>query len=253
MRIRNIFFIFMCFTLVFCASRKDKVEEKSEKDPQYLYNLGLYHLNSGNLDEALKQLEKVLSLNPQHYLALNALGLTNFMKGNFNGAAECFKKCLGINPKFTEAHNNLGTAYLEMGFIDKAIEEYQLVLQDKRYSSKELPYFNLAKLNFNLGKLNEAFEYVQKALSENNRFGAAYNLKGLILESLGNMLEAIKSYEQAVKIVPKDINFSFNFAVALFKNGEHTRAKQIFEKLLSGVDDAEMMTKIKQYLKLIER
>lgn len=253
MRITISFFLIICLSLFSCSSTPKKIDSERETDPQYMYNLGLFYLNNGNLDEALKHLDKALSLNPQNFLVLNALGLTYYMQGNFNRALESFQKCLEINPEFIEAHNNMGTIYLEMGFIDKAEEEYQKVLLDKTYSSKELPYYNLAKLYYNQNKIEQALDYIQKAINKNNRFAAAYNLKGLILEKLNNFSEAIKSYEQAIKFVPGEVNFSFNLAVALFKNREYNKAKNLFEKISSQVTDPEMKGKIDQYLKMLNK
>lgn len=252
-RVKIIFLLLICSSLIFCASTQKKIVEKQQKDFLELFKYGLFYLNTGNIDEALEHLKKALSLNPQHHLVLNAIGLAHYLKGNLDEALGYFQKCLEINPNFTEAHTNIGTTYLKMGFIDKAEEEYQKVLLDKAYSSKELPCYNLAKLYYTQDKLEEAFDYVSKAIKENNRFGAAYNLKGLILEKLKDLPEAVKSYERAVKIVPEEINFSFNLAVALFKNGDYNKAKEIFVKISSEVTDPEIKEKIDKYLKLIEK
>lgn len=253
MRVKIFFLIVICSSLIFCASTQKRIVEEQQKDFLELFKYGLFYLNTGNIDKALEHLKKAHSLNPQHHLVLNAIGLAHYLKGNLNEALGYFQKCLEINPDFTEAHTNIGTTYLKMGFIDKAEEEYKKVLSDKAYSSKELPCYNLAKLYYNQGKLEEAFDYVNKAIKENNRFGAAYNLRGLILENLKDIHEAIKSYELAVKIVPEEINFSFNLAVALFKNSDYNKAKGIFEKISSKVTNLEMKEKIDKYLKLIDK
>lgn len=253
MRKKLFFLLIFCLFLSFCASSGKKPEDKREEDPQYLYNVGLYHLNTGNFDEAIRYLAKVTSLDPGHYLALNAMGLAEYLKGRLNEAAEYFKKCLEVNPKFSEANNNLGRVYLEMGLMAKAKEEYLKALQDKDYSSKEIPYYNLAKMSLDEGHASQALEYVQKSIAENNEFAAAHNLKGLILEKLGKLYQAIKSYEEAIRIVPSSIDFNFNLAVVLFKVGKLRRAREIFEKILPALKDSDLKEKVKNYLRLIDR
>jgi len=252
MRLKIFSILFICLNLLLCASAQKEIQKSREKDPQYQYNLGLFYLNNNSLDEAIKYFDKTISLNPRHYLALSARALAYSMKGNFQESLISFQKCLEINPKFAEAHNYLGTVYQEMGFIDKAEEEFKKAISDENYTSRELPYYNLARLYFTQDKLEEALDCVQKSIQISNRLAMSHNLKGLVLEKLNRVAEAIASYEQAVKIVPDDINFNFNLAVACFKNGEFNKAGEIFEKISTKASDAEMKDKINEYLKLIK-
>ena len=252
MKLRKIFLFIIILILSFCVSAQKKIEREREKDPHYQYNLGLYHLDSGNPDEAIKFFHKSLSLNPRNYLVFNALGFAYSIKGDLRRSLEYFQKCLEINPNFTEVHNNIGMIYQEMGFIDKAEEEFKKVLADEVYPSKENAYYNLANLYFIQGKMDKALDNIQKAIQENIRFAMGYNLKGRILEKQNKLPAAIENYERALKIVPGEISFSFDLAVALFKNSEYSRAEEIFEEITPRVDDAEMKDNINKYLKIIK-
>ncbi|MGC8746329.1 MAG: tetratricopeptide repeat protein, partial [Candidatus Saccharicenans sp.] len=230
-KINSLFLILVLLTtLSTCASTQSKLEKAREKDPQYQYNLGLFYLNNNNVDEAIKYFNQSLALNPKNYLAWNALGLAQSMKGNFELSIQAFQKALESNPQFTEAHNNLGTIYFELKQYDRAEAEYRKALLDPNYNSKELPYYNLARLYFVQGQLDEAYDNIQKALQIKYRFAMAHNLRGLILEKLGNMDEAVSAFEQAVKIVPEDPTFLYDLAKAQFDNGQYLQAKENFEK-----------------------
>lgn len=258
--------LIICLIFSHCASSQKKLEQLREKDPQYQYNLGLFYLNSlksgsvdeairtnvGNIEEAIKYFNKSLSLNPRYYLAFNGLGLAYSMKGDMQESLKAYQKCLEINPTFSEARNNLGSVYQEMGFIDRAEEEFKKAISDQNYTSRELPYYNLSRLYFTQDRLEEALNHVQKSVQINNRLAMAHNLQGLILEKLNRLSEAAASYEKAVKIFPEEINFSFNLAVAHFKNNETNKAAEIFERILPKVTDPEMKTKIEEYLKMIK-
>jgi len=242
----------LCLNLALCASSQKKLEQQRTKDPKFQYNVGLFYLNEGNVDEALKYLDKSLSLNPRYYLAWNARGLAYSMKGDLPEAVKSFQKCLESDPTFTEAHNNLGSIYQEMGFLDKAEEEYKKALSDPTYQSRELPYYNLARLYYGKEKYEQTLDYLQKSLQINSRMALAHNLKGLTLEKLNRLEEAISCYEQALKIVPEDLNFSYSLAVAYFKNGEFNKAGEIFERIAPKVSDPDTSEKIRQYLKIIK-
>ncbi len=253
MRYKWFIVAFISLNIIFCASPQKKIEQARKKDPRYQYNMGLFYLNNGNLDQAIIYLNRSVTLNPNYYLAFNALGLTYSMKGDFQESINQYQKCLLINPTFSEARNNLGAVYQEMGMLDKAEQEFRIALADKNYNSRELPYYNLARLYMAQEKLTEALEYVQNALEINKDMAMAYNLKGLIHEKLENFEAAIEGYNQAVKIVPQDVNFNFNLAVAYFKNNQFDMAKETFEKISTKTTDPEMERKINQYLKIIKK
>lgn len=255
MKNRMTLIILLCLSLVACASSQKKIvqaQEKQQKDPQYQYNIGLFYLNSNNVDEAVNYFKKALALNPRHYQSLNMLGLAYSMRGNFQESIKFYQKCLEIAPDFADAHNNLGTVYLEMGFIDKAEEEFKKVIEDPNYTHKELPYYNLARLYFTRQDFEKARLYVENAIKLNSRFALAFNLQGLILESRNDLYGAIESYKMAVRIVPDDLNFNFNLGAAYFKNDELRKAAEVLEKIAPQVTDVEMKEKLNSYLKAIK-
>jgi tetratricopeptide (TPR) repeat protein len=252
MKMRKLTVIVILVSLVSCASSQKKLQQAREKDPQYQYNIGLFYLNSNNVDEAIKYLNKSLALNPRYHLALNALGLAQSIKGNLEEAVKLYLKCLEIVPSFSEARNNLGTVYQELGYIDKAENTFRQVIEDPGYPHKELPYYNLARLSFIRNDMEKALFHVENAIKLNNRFHMAYNLKGLILENQNRLDEAIDCFLQAVKIVPDDVNYNFDLGEAYFKKGEFNRAGEILEKIAPLVLEPKMKERLDSYLKTIK-
>lgn len=237
--------------LVHCASPQKKIEQEREKDPKYQYNLGLFYLNNNDVDRAISHLNRAISLEPRHYLAYNALGLALAMKGELQEALKAYTRCLEINPAFSEARNNLGSLYQELGYLDKAEEEFKKALADPSYQAKELPAYNLARLYFLKEQYEEAAALVNNALHFNSRLAMAHNLKGLILQKLNRLSEAIECFNQAIKLVPDDITFNFNLAVAYFNDNQLAKAKGIFERIFPLVKDETMKQQIASYLKQI--
>ncbi|MGB7296375.1 MAG: tetratricopeptide repeat protein [Candidatus Aminicenantales bacterium] len=241
----------LCLSLVTCASSQKKLQEAREKDPQYQYSLGAFHLNSNNLDEALKFFQRALALDSRHFQSLNAMGLIYSMKGNFAEAERFLLKCLEISPGFVEARNNLGVVYQEMGFPDRAEAEFKKVIADPAYPTKESPYFNLARLYSIRQDWDNALFYADKAIQANPRYHMGYALRGLIMERQEKFNEAVKSYKEALKLVPDDVSFNFSLAAAYFKNGEFRSAEEILEKILPRISDPEMKKDADSYLKSI--
>jgi len=241
----------LSFSLSFCVSTQKKLEKQRAKDPQYQYNVGLVYLQNNNVEQAARYFKRSLALRPGFDLALNAMGLVSLMKGEFQPAVEYFEKCLQVNPKLTEAHNYLGTVYQELGILDKAEEHYKLAIADEAYRSRELPYYNLAKLYLAQDKDKEALEMVERSLSLNGNLVMALNLKGILLERAGRMDDAIACYEKGIRIVPEDVNLNFNLAVAYFKTDRRDEAKTLFERIYPRVTDPELKAKIDEYLRVL--
>jgi Tfp pilus assembly protein PilF len=253
MRLKNVcVLIFMlCLALSFCSSPEKKMEKQREKDPRYQYNLALFHLNNGNVDEAIQYFNKSISLDARYHLSYNGLGIAYLMKGEFKTAVDFFNKALQINPTLSEAHNYLGTAYQELGMLDKAEQEYRTAISDSSYKSKELPYYNLARLYFTQDKTKDALYYVQKSIETNPRLVMAHNLEGVIYEKLNDFEKAIESYKAGIKISEEDVNLKFNLAVAYFKNNQYSLAREKFDEIYSSAN-MEMRREIDEYLKLIK-
>lgn len=245
--------ILVSLTLCFCASPEKKVEEAREKDPRYQYNVGVFYLNNGQPDEAIKYLNRALQLQPGFDVALDGLGLAYTMKGEFQTAANYLEKSLAVNPRLTDAHNHLGSVYQEMGMLDEAAQQFRLAIADETYHSRELPYYNLARLYYIQEKNEEAMEYVDRAILVNKRLVMAHNLKGLIYERMEKYQDAVSCYQTALKLAPEEVNLMYNLASALYKNGDLERAKEMFIKLRPRVADPEIKANINKYLDLIEK
>lgn len=252
MKIKIALILVVCLQMIFCATSQTRIAKSQEKDPRYLYNMGLYYLNSNQLDLSIEHLKKSLTFEPQNQLALNALGLAYLKKENFDESVKYFTECLKINPDLTEAQNNLGIAYQELGLLAKAEEVFIAASLDTQYSSREHSFYNLARLYFIQNKLQDALFQVQKSLEIKQDFFLALNQEGMIFSKMDQWDDAIRSFEKAFEIIQNDIALNFNLAEAYFNNRQFEKAKQKFNTLYLQISDAEMKKKIEEYLKKIK-
>ncbi len=252
MKIKIALILVVCLQMILCTTSQTRISKSQEKDPHYQYKMGLYYLNSSQMDLSIKHLKKSLSLEPQNYLAFNALGMAYLNKGNFDESVKYFTECLKINPTLTEVQNNLGVAYQELGLLDKAEKFFTAASLDTQYSSREHPFYNLARLYFIQNKLQDALFQVQKSLEIKQDFFLALNQEGMIFSKLNQLDNAVRSFEKASKIIPDDIDLNFNLAEAYFKNRQFEKAKQKFNNLYLQSRDVEMKKKIEEYLKKIK-
>ncbi|NCO68719.1 MAG: hypothetical protein COY75_05755 [Nitrospirae bacterium CG_4_10_14_0_8_um_filter_41_23] len=100
----------------------DIVKKSPNKSRAYNY-LGLAYHKVGDMDYAILQYKKSLSLNPFEVEAHINLGVSYFYKGQVDKAILHFKHAIEVSPNNADAHYNLGVAYGEKGLIDMANEE----------------------------------------------------------------------------------------------------------------------------------
>lgn len=261
MTIKKAFIIVTCLLLGFCASSQKKMQKERENSPRYQYNLGIFYLNNGQLDNSIIHLNKTITIKSDYALAYDGLGLVYLMKGKLDESANNFKKCLAIDGTITDAHNHLGSVYQEMGLLDKAELEFLTAVNDKSYHSRELPYYNLARLYQIQENLPKALEFINEAIFVNKSYIMAHNLKALIFERSEKFEDAIKSYQHALELVKKysqedassKITLQYNLAGAYFKNKEYNKAKQIFLEIQSLATSEEMQANITKYLNMIKK
>jgi tetratricopeptide (TPR) repeat protein len=242
-----------------CTTAEQRLAAQRDQDPQYQYEKAVVCMNASLTDEALKYLALALSLDPNHYRALNLRGLALLMKGSLAEATASFEKCVQLAPAFSDGYNNLGTALQEKGDAAGAEAAFRRAFEiDANYNAS----FNLAKIFYQLGKLDEALDYVQRSLRKFPRSLLALNLQGLILESQNKLDEAIASYEAALHIVADEPNVLFNQAVAYYKKNDYEKTKSLMEKVqrllrekpsANPAQDAELKKRIEEVLRRIAK
>jgi tetratricopeptide (TPR) repeat protein len=249
MKSNKILLILILSLILACCATQAKKIQKKEKDAQYEYEKAVLTMNYGLVDEAIKYLNRALSLNPSHYRSYYLLGLAYVKKQNLTEAQAAFQKCLELKPDFSEAHVSLGEIYEQTSDLDKAEDEYK-----KAYAVDQSAGagFHLAMIYYGRVKLDQALEYVQKVIQKDSRSIQAYNLQGVILNKLGRYPEAAQSFQNVLKIDPNYAVASVNLAIAYINLKNYDKARELLEKTLATVQDQKLKEKIQGYLEKIK-
>ncbi len=117
--------------------------------------------SDGQIQEAQKRLEEIVTRFPDFAEGMNKLAFVLAKQDDKNGAEKYYNSSLEIKDDDV-THNALATLLVSMGRPEDAQEHYKKALEiDDNY---ELTWFNYANLMLSLGREKEAKEMYKKAI-----------------------------------------------------------------------------------------
>jgi tetratricopeptide (TPR) repeat protein len=252
---KSIYYLLIGLAFVACGGGKPRTVpgQLQPGSAEYLANEGIRHLNEGKLDLAEKSLLASLQKSPRLVPALNALGIVYTYQRDFTKAAGTLNRLIQINPKFYDAYNLLGTVYTEMGNYELAKEKLLAAANAEDYLTPENAFANLAVLELKFEKYDSALRYAEKGMLMNRRFAPLFNLKGLALENLGQLADALENYDKAISLITiPDPGYLINSARVLSKLGNKKKALDNLELALGKARDAAQKAEIIKMIKILD-
>lgn len=133
------------------------------EDPEVHSDRGVaYHL-AGQIDSAIAEYDKALSVNPDFAYAHSNLGIAYYALGHIDRAVQEFIAAINVDPELAEVHYNLGVAYKSKGEFDAAIRELQWVLHADPEDAD--CHFQLGQVHETSGRFDEAIEHYRRYLN----------------------------------------------------------------------------------------
>jgi len=168
----------------------------------YRFNLGVYYQKLGNIENAIKEYEAVLMLDPNNAEAHNNLGVIYREKNELDKAAKHYQFVVSLNPGMEEAHNNLGVIYYLKGNYREAGAEYRKALELNPGNLKSL--INIGLVYKSQGQTKKAIEIMEDVLMEDTfQTEAHYNL-AILYEEMGHQEMATWHYTLFIRNADSD-------------------------------------------------
>ncbi|HVW20521.1 MAG TPA: tetratricopeptide repeat protein [Opitutaceae bacterium] len=176
-------------------------------------NLGQLRLEAGRLDEARRDLEEALRLNPDFAEAWLNLGTLEYDRRRFDAAIADAQQALRIQPRYPEAYYNLGTALHALRRNDEAAAAFAAAVQQN-------PDYAEAENNWGValaesGSLDDARRHYRRALELDPAYAEAHNNLANALAAAGRTDEAIAEYDRALAAQPDYPEAERNLGLAL--------------------------------------
>jgi tetratricopeptide (TPR) repeat protein len=201
-----------------------------------LLNQALELHSEGELDNAKKIYKKILEINPSESIALAWLGTIEAINKNFENARRLIQRALEIDPNNADYSANLATILCECNLLEEALFN---INSSMNINSKNPSYFKTrAQININLEKYDEALFDLNMAKNLLGQYDSDLLLMlGNALLGLGEIKEALLSYENAINLDSSNYEAYVNIGNLLATNGNRKDAIKAYESAISINND----------------
>ena len=169
--------------------------------------------NQGKILDAKKIYEYVITVDPNHFDALQLLGLASYQIGQFDRAVELLLRAIAINDRFAFVHKNLGNAFERLNRLDSAVASYDRAISLE--PANAAPYNDRGEALKKLNRLDDAIASYNKAISLKHDYAEAYNNLGVALNESKRHVEALANFEKAIRLKPDFSQARHNCDIAL--------------------------------------
>lgn len=146
---------------------------------------------------------------------------------NFEAAVKYFHNAVGLNPGSGETRLKLASAYLRLGELDKAREEF-LAADRLRPGNFHIAY-NLAGIAMEQNDLEEAENQLRRAIEQNEDFAEAHLQLADLLLIKDQFDQALTHYQKVVTLDDKNPAARVGRALSLIHLNRHQEARQTLE------------------------
>ena len=203
-------------------SKAISLESESPAAGRYYYFRGRVYRQQQLPEEAAKDLEKAVQLDPHSSRTFLELGLARIELQDDIGALGAFQKAVELAPEDAEARYQIGSLYLRTGKAEQSIPHLQAAVQGQPDDRNYL--YALARALRAAGRVEEAQPVMEKFLraakaeglhSPNEVKAGEYNNAGIAFEREGKFEAALEKYHAAIALNPGQISFRKNLALVL--------------------------------------
>lgn len=257
-------------TVVAACAEWDRYREQQQSPNVFVhFNVGFAYFVLGRAQEAMHELQEVLTINPRfdganYYMALACkkqgsqhqaadclkreldnrpqfsqgwyqLGLAMMRRNNHAQATTHLQKALQLKPRYAKAHFHLGLVYATQGQWSSAIQHMEKATE-LRPGFHEA-YFQIAQIHEKQYEMGPAIAAYERALEVNPRFKMAHFHLALLQKNMGKLEAALREFKQVVDIDPLDGDAYYYMGLVHSQLGQHDEAANNHERALRASPD----------------
>ncbi|WP_293347462.1 MULTISPECIES: serine protease [unclassified Microcoleus] len=193
-------------------------------------NRGDVYYNKGDYDNALKVYTEAIKLDPKYAIAYSNRGNLYREKGDYDNALKDFNEAIKLDPKYAIAYSNRGNIYSDKGDYDNALKDFNEAIKlDPKLADA---YYNRGNVYYGKGDKDNALKDYTEAIKLDPKNAFAYGNRGAVYGDKGDKDNALKDYNEAIKLDPKSTVAYFNRGAMYEKMGNQEKAIADFQTAL---------------------
>ncbi|MDE2060005.1 MAG: tetratricopeptide repeat protein [candidate division NC10 bacterium] len=139
---------------------------------EFYFKEGYRLQTSGDLNGAIAAYKRSIELYPTAE-AHTFLGWAYSFQGQIDEAIKECEAAIWIDPEFGNPYNDIGVYLIEKGEYDEAIPWLEKAMVAKRYEPRHYPHMNMGRVLVRKGRYEEAVKELKKALEIEPNYTAA--------------------------------------------------------------------------------
>ncbi len=181
---------------------------------------------AGEYDNARKDFQLALQLDPCNVNIYNSLGVCYGMSGFFQKALEMFETAMWLDPKEVMAIHNAGIIHQLTGNPDQALDclKQAFQLDSTIFESA----FHAGILSLKTSQADQGAFFLEKAVQLNPKVSIAWRLLGDCYLDTDQRTNAVRAYKQAIKTNPDDAAALSALGYLYYSSNENIEIATVF-------------------------
>ena len=162
--------------------------------------LGVIAAQTGNYQRAIDLIDQAIAIIPHHVDCYFNRGLAQKALGRWEAAVASFDQAIALKPEYAEAWLNRGDALLELREWGAAVGSYDKAVALK--PGNAVVFYSRGNALTELKRLDDALSSYDKAVTIQPGYAEAWYNRGNTLMNLSRWEAAVESYDRATAIIP---------------------------------------------------
>ena len=202
-----------------------------QKEQEHL-EAGKTSLAAGRLEDAIREFDKALNLNPALSEAHFYLGEAHSRAGDWDNAILHARRATDLSPKSPAYRNQLAMIFVQQKRYKEALPEVLKAIELRPAKFLEFYYFNLAGIYRSLLRTDEALRAYERVLGIAPNFYPAHVAAGEIYLERHLLEKATQELALAASLEPKQARPYYLLGLTKTQAGKHSEALEAFRKAL---------------------
>jgi len=216
------------------AARKEAYDRAVSLDSNFVWGyhgLGIENIKSGNIDEAIRQLHRILEIDSEFPPLHIDLCRAYLLKGKADAAYSEIRKYLTLDPESSAGYEQLGLVYKYKKDQIRAMEAFQKASELNPLRAQ--PLVEIATVYFSQEDYASTRVFAERALKISPSNPRAHYLLSLVLQTEGKTAEALEEAKLSLKSAPGDIQMLENYGYLLMEHHSYNEAREVLERVIA--------------------